>query len=161
LYSAFIGGSQDDRGIGIKVDDLGSVYLTGSTSSPKFPVYHAFQSSLTSAVASFVLVLNPAGTALQYSTLFGGTEASSTVPVGLAFDHNDSLWLAGATNSITLPTRRAYQPAFSGGRTAGFVAKFNTHRTGDASLIASSYFAAGRDVRPAGIDVDPQGRPSI
>ncbi|MBX3058397.1 MAG: PKD domain-containing protein [Anaerolineae bacterium] len=38
LYSTYLGGSDDDEGEGIAVDEQGDVYVTGETFSPAFPV---------------------------------------------------------------------------------------------------------------------------
>lgn len=44
LYSAYLGGRQDDFASGIAVDAAGSAYLTGQTLSTNFPVFNARQS---------------------------------------------------------------------------------------------------------------------
>ena len=64
-YSTYLGGR---RGSGIAVDRAGSVYLTGSTGSSEFPTTPgAFDRSYGFADA-FVTRLNPAGSALIYSS---------------------------------------------------------------------------------------------
>ena len=56
----------------IAVDETGNAYLTGSTSSANFPTTAgAFQTKLIGASNVFVAKLNPAGSQLIYSTLFG------------------------------------------------------------------------------------------
>jgi hypothetical protein len=43
IYSSFLGGSGSDTGQAIAVDQEGSAYVTGTTSSADFPTQHAFQ----------------------------------------------------------------------------------------------------------------------
>src|SRR4029077_11706034 len=72
-YSTYLGGSGQDQGNGIRVDSQGSAYVVGSTRSGDFPVtagsYQPFQRGGTNA---FVTKLNSSGSALVYSTYFGG-----------------------------------------------------------------------------------------
>lgn len=44
-YSSYLGGSSDENGYGIAVDEAGSIYVTGNTISSDFPLHHAFDSS--------------------------------------------------------------------------------------------------------------------
>jgi len=39
LYSSFLGGSRDDWGLGVAMNDSGDVYITGATGSSDFPVH--------------------------------------------------------------------------------------------------------------------------
>jgi hypothetical protein len=43
LYSSYLGGNEKDDGESIAIDNSGKVYLTGSTSSPDFPLIHPLQ----------------------------------------------------------------------------------------------------------------------
>src|ERR1035441_3638767 len=90
VYSTYLGGNGADRGYAIAVDSSGSAYVTGLTYSPNFPITSgAFQTVCApipnnsgETIASsncnsqdwnvFVTKLNPAGTALAYSTFLGG-----------------------------------------------------------------------------------------
>src|ERR1041384_7531293 len=78
-FSTFIGGNGSDRASGIAVDSAGNVYITGDTISTNFPVTPgAFQSAKAPFnFDAFVAKLNPAGTALIYSTYFGGANRDS------------------------------------------------------------------------------------
>ena len=71
-YSTFLGGSgdnSDDEGNGIAVDASGKAYVTGGTRSSNFPTTTgAFDTSHNGLADVFVTKLNPAGTALVYST---------------------------------------------------------------------------------------------
>lgn len=73
VYSTFLGGSDLDGGSGIAVDNTGSAYVTGSTSSPDFPTTAgAFDTTHNGDRDAFVTKLNPAGSSLVYSTFLGG-----------------------------------------------------------------------------------------
>jgi hypothetical protein len=73
VYSTFLGGSGNDSGIGIAVDSSGSAYVTGSTTSGNFPTVNPVQSQGNGIQNVFVAKLNPAGSALVYSTYLGGS----------------------------------------------------------------------------------------
>src|ERR1022692_533603 len=73
LYTTYVGGSQDQRGGPLAIDASGDVYITGSTTSPDFPTVAPLQASLYGPRNAFVAKLNPAGSALIYSTYLGGS----------------------------------------------------------------------------------------
>src|SRR5207237_5372206 len=74
LYSACLGGSAGDRGVGIAVDGAGGAYVTGVTGSADFPTTAgAFDTTYNGGFDAFVTRLNAAGSALAYSTFLGGT----------------------------------------------------------------------------------------
>src|SRR5438876_237457 len=76
VYSTYLGGSDFDEGKGIAVDATGSAYVTGRTFSTNFPTnLGAFQTTLN-FTAAFVTKLNPAGSALVYSTYLGGSRSA-------------------------------------------------------------------------------------
>jgi uncharacterized protein (TIGR03437 family) len=111
LYSTFLGGSAFDVVTALAVDAGGAVTLTGTTTSPDFPL------TLPPAIlpepgraAGFVAKLNPDGSRLVYSTLLGGSKATSVQAVAL--DSSGAAVLAGSTFSTDLPTTDgAFQPA--------------------------------------------------
>ena len=61
LFSTFIGGSDDDRGNDIKVDDEGNIYVVGETSSYNFPLERPIYSGYAGVTDGFVLKLNSTG----------------------------------------------------------------------------------------------------
>jgi hypothetical protein len=74
-YSTFLGGDDSEGGSGIAVDTSGSAYVTGSTSSGRYPTTPgAFDTTFNVSRASdgFVTKLDAAGSALAYSTFLGG-----------------------------------------------------------------------------------------
>jgi hypothetical protein len=78
--------------------------------------------SSSSQYDAFLTVVNPTGTAILFSTFFGGSQADTAQ--ALAVDNNGNVWLAGVTSSPDLPTTPGVkQPSLAGGQDA-FVAKF-------------------------------------
>ena len=73
VYSTYLGGNNVDEGNGIAVDATGNAYVTGYTASTNFPLHSPFRGSNTASVDAFVTKLNPAGSALVYSTYLGGS----------------------------------------------------------------------------------------
>jgi len=162
LYATYLGGSGDDLGLGIAVDDDGSAYVAGTTTSLNFPTTPAiFQPANAGSQDVFVTKLNRSGTELIYSTYLGGSGNEATVSaVGLAVDKNGNAYVTGNTTSSDFPTTPgAFQSAFAGGPSDTpldtFVTKLN--HTGTA-LIYSTYLGGsdGFDVGFA-ITVDDTG----
>ena len=96
VYCTYIGGTGDDFGSAITVDNQGNVYVTGSTSSNTFPVTAgAFQTSGSAFnyTTAFVLKLNPSGSALLYSTYLGGDAGARAA--GITVDSAGDAYVVG------------------------------------------------------------------
>ncbi len=129
-YSALFGGGQSTTlGYAIALDSSGDIFIAGYTYDPDFPTVNAFQNSLkgystTSGGAdAFVTKINPAGTALIYSTYLGGSNLDYAQ--GLAVDSTGAAWVTGQTQSSDFPVLNAAQPTL-GGSADAFVARFNS-----------------------------------
>ncbi|MEZ5355724.1 MAG: SBBP repeat-containing protein [Bryobacteraceae bacterium] len=119
-YVTYLGGSRDDRGIGIAAAPDGSVWVTGNTLSQDFPVSaDAAQKSYAGDTEreiqtmgdAFVAQLNPAGQTLTYSTYIGGS--ANDWGVGIALAANGAAYLSGGTSSLDFPaTPGAYQTRY-------------------------------------------------
>jgi len=138
LYSTYLGDSGTERGQGIAVDSLGNAYVTGRTSATDFPTTaDAFQSTLGGNSDAFVTKLNPAGSALLYSTYLGGifTDFGN----GIAVDAGANAYVTGVTLSTNFPTTAGAFQTTLGGATDAFVAKFAATATrGTTTGLASS-----------------------
>jgi Beta-propeller repeat len=112
VYATYLGGSASDVPAGMAVDSAGNVYLTGSTTSNDYPTLHAFQSTLANSQDVFITVLNATGTALLYSTYWGGTGTDSGAAI--AVDSTNNAYIVGATNSLDFPVIAPFQATFEG-----------------------------------------------
>jgi len=148
VYSTYIGGSIGDAGHGLALDSADNAYVIGTTASTDFPVTKgAYQSKNNAALSSdpidlstnaFVTKLNPAGSALVYSTYLGGS--GDGYGTGLALDKTGDAFIAGYTFGTDFPVtkgvfQRTNKAAANSGANA-FVTKLNP--TGSA-LVYSTY----------------------
>lgn len=157
VYSTFLGGSQNDVGWAIATDDAGSAYVAGTTDSGDFPTRNPLQSFR--GLDAFVLKLNPAGSALLFSSFLGGD--LTDIAYGIAVDSNHDVYVAGQTSSGDFPTSDgAFQHERVGDYDA-FVTKLHAALEspyGDTYSLAYSTLLAGIGQETAfGIAVDGDG----
>lgn len=162
-YSTYIGGASDDYIKDIALDSAGNVYVTGYTYSTNFPVVTgSYRTTSVGVPDIFVFKLNPAGTALIYSTYVGGSsnQTGNGTDYGnsIAVDASGNAFIAGTTGSTNFPVSNARQPAYGGGSSDAFVLKLNS--TGSA-LLFSTYHGGSADDFCNGIAVDSSGNPYL
>jgi len=160
-YSTFLGGSSYDFGGGIAVDASGNAYVAGFAQSSDFPTTPgAFQTTNGGGADAFVSKLNPAGSALIYSTYLGGSSLDDNG--GIAVDASGDAYVTGETSSTDFPTTPgAFQTTYGGGPCQGdfacgdkYVSKLNA--TGSA-LIYSTYLGGSGADWGSGIAIDGMG----
>ena len=156
LYSTYLGGDGDDAGVAITVDASGNGYLTGATYSSNFPLVSPLQRTYGGSADVFVSKLNPAGSALLYSTYLGGK--NDDISTAIAVDAQGNAHVAGFTGSSSdFPKVNAAQPRFGNADGLGFdafVAKLNP--AGSALLYSTFLGGNGRDFA-FGLALDSQG----
>ena len=79
-YSTYLGGSNNEFGLGISVGSDGKAYVTGYAASTDFPTESPIQGTMDGVSDAFVTKINASGSALVYSTFLGG---SGEVPADL------------------------------------------------------------------------------
>lgn len=154
VFSTYLGGRSTDLGYDIEVDDSGSVYVAGEAGSNNFPISpNAYDSTFGGLSDAFVAKFNPSGTAVVYSTFFGGNSFESGRSLGV--DGNGNVWMSGDTWSRDMPTRNPNQDTFAGFSDC-FVVKFNATGTG---ITYSTYLGGGGTGREWGhaLEVDANG----
>ena len=168
-YSTYLGGSVSDIGYGIAADSGGNAYVTGLAVSIDFPTtagaYQTTAPTNAGAGNAFVTKLNPAGSALVYSTYLGGSTVT-TCPhdfasgcrcadqgAGIAVDAAGHAYVAGWTCSTDFPTTLgAFQPTLHGLQNA-FATKLKSDGTG---LVYSTYLGGSDSEWGFGVAVDSQ-----
>ncbi|MBI3850749.1 MAG: SBBP repeat-containing protein [Verrucomicrobia bacterium] len=158
IYSTYLGGTGDDEGKGIAVDDAGSAYLTGFTASSDFPTVNPIQPFNAGGTSdAFVAKLGPSGCTLVYSTYLGGGGIDQGNAV--AVDAAGNAFVTGFTGSSGFPTTNAFQSTRGGsfGRDA-FVTKINP--AGSAMVYSTFLGGSGFD-QGIGIAVDSAGEACV
>lgn len=138
IYSTLFGGNDFDGGRGIAVDRNGTVFLTGYTKSPDFPLRNAVDRDLNGGCDAFLAAFAPSGRELVFSTYFGGNRSDSGENVALS--PNGDAVISGSTFSTDLPTPEAYDGSANGKQDA-FLAGFSP--AGDRLLYAT-YFGGNQ-----------------
>jgi hypothetical protein len=127
IYSTYLGGSAN----AIAVDATGNAYITGTDGNVAVTTPGAFQTSPVDGKDAFVTKLNPAGTALVYSTFLGtgrtDDHGTNRVANGVAVDATGNAYVTGTTDadSVFPTTPGVIQPAFVGNGNDSFVARIS------------------------------------
>ncbi len=151
-YSSYLGGSGFDHGNAVAIDAAGNIYVAGGTGSANFTTANAAQSNFGGAFDCFIAKLNPSGSALIYSTYFGGSGGDACL--GMALDSSGNVYLTGFTTSLNFPSAGPIQQSFGGGPSDAFVAKLNAN---GSSLAYSSYLGGSGSDIGNGLVVDANG----
>jgi hypothetical protein len=137
VFATFLGGGlQSDRVKGIAVDSTGNIYAAGQTENGGFPTTAgAFDQTFNGNHDGFLTKFNPSGSALVYSTLFGGTGKDEPFAIGIGTD--DSAFIAGETFS---PNTFPLKNSITGNNGTIFVTRFNPNAT---ALVFSTLLGQG------------------
>ncbi|MGB9454789.1 MAG: SBBP repeat-containing protein [Bryobacteraceae bacterium] len=169
IYFSYIGGSDVDVPQAMVLDANGDVYLTGTTTSPDFPmvgnsIVPTFPTVPTTTISTptvaltetFVLELNPAlygEVSLLYSTYLGGSEGNS-YGNAIDLDQAGNIYVVGTTLAGDFPvTANAYQTGLWGGQDT-FLTEINT---GTATPLYSTLLGGELDDDGRGVAVAANG----
>ncbi len=159
-YSTYLGGSglpaeptySGDKANALAVDAAGDAYVSGAAYSVDFPItsgaYQTTNHAANGGSNAFVTKLNPAGTALVYSTYLGGSGSSvgdnGDFANAIALDATGNAYVTGDAFSTDFPvTPGAFQstnPAAASESPDAFVTKLNANGT---ALVYSTYLGGG------------------
>ena len=156
LYSGFLGGVQQDEGLGIAVDRDGNAYLAGRTQSPAatFPAAGGPDLSYNGGNADgFVAKVNAEGTELVYAGYIGG--ALFEIASAVAVDDDGHAYVTGYTNSNqdSFPISGGPMQTWSGSEDA-FLTKVSP--TGE-ELVYSGFLGGLGAERGTAIALDASG----
>lgn len=152
-YATYLGGSEDDNGWAIDIDEDGNAYVTGWTASSDFPTTTlAYDTSFNGVNDTFAVKLNADGSDLDYATLLGGGHIDWGR--GIAVDGTNNAYLTGLTWSTDFPTTTLAFDTSLDGLADAFVVKLNA----DGSDLTYATFLGGSDQDEGwSIDVDGSG----
>lgn len=133
LFSALIGGNDQDGITGVALDDHNNIYVSGYTASSDLPatanairkkVELAEKGGFENGMDLFLAKVNDSGTALLYLSYIGG---GSYLSSDLIWTRPGRLMIYGSTNTKSLPlSDRAYFRESKGERD-GFISIFNSN----------------------------------
>jgi len=153
VYATYLGGNNVDEGNAIAVDAAGAAYVTGYTASTDFPVASPFRGSNAGSVDAFVTKINPAGSALVYSTYLGGS--GTDYGTGIAVDSSGSAYVTGPVASEDFPLANPIDNTLgSHAVDDAFVAKFSP---AGSALVYSTYLGGGSEDAPYALAIDQAG----
>jgi Abnormal spindle-like microcephaly-assoc'd, ASPM-SPD-2-Hydin/Beta-propeller repeat/Cep192 domain 4 len=156
VYSTFLGGTRGEEGNSVGVDSQGNVYVGGETGSSDFPISKAaIQTKLKGGTYygdGFIAKIDSTGSALLYSTYFGGSGDDSVN--ALATDSSGDAYIAGVTTSSDLFTTSGSPQTRYADNGDAFVAEINPQGTG---AVYSTYLGGGGYDYANSIAVDSTG----
>jgi hypothetical protein len=113
IYSTYLGGTKDDRPKNMVVNK-GTAIVIGFTESNDFPTHNQTTTKVSGEIDAFITILNPNGSSLLYSNLFGGN--GDDFFEGIALGKDGSITVSGGSNSTNITTKNELQNTFKGGR---------------------------------------------
>jgi len=148
-YSTYLAGRHGVSSNTIAADNFGNAYVAGWSVSSDFPLVNPVQ--FFGSGSAFVTELNSNGSALIFSTFFGGSQFTNANAI--AVDDPGNIYVGGQTQSADFPIVNPVQAAF-GGVIDGFILKLNP---GGAGIAYSTYLGGSKADIIYGIAVDPAG----
>jgi hypothetical protein len=141
LYSTFLGGTDNEAGKGIAVDDMwsGDIYVVGDTCSSDFPTSTGAYDKVFGYCDAFVTRINTSGNGLNdlvYSTYLGG--GSGDWGDAIVCSASGHAFVTGTTDSADFPVSIDAIDKSRNGRDA-FITVIRTELTGSSSLSYSTY----------------------
>lgn len=150
-YSTPLGGTARDIAKAVAVDSQGNT-IVGGLSASNFPTVNFVQRFNRGAFDAFIFKLNPAGDALLFSTLLGGT--ADDMLRDLVVDDAGDIHAVGETRSLNF---RFKSPAFQVGNAGGLDAFYLKLRGDGSELLACSNYGGKADDSASGVAVGADG----
>ena len=150
LWSTYLGGSDNDAGYALALDDSANVYITGGTRSSNFPTTAGVLKPIYNGgkADGYITKIKKDGTAILQSTFWGTTGYDQTYFVQL--DKHNNVYVVGQTEGVMPVSAGVYNNPNSG----QFITKMNDSLN---TLIFSTVFGNGNgqpNISPSAFLVD-------
>ena len=132
VFSTYLGGSGNEVGYGIAVDNDQNVYITGETPSSNFPAKNGFQVNYGGNTDGFITKLSADGKNLLYSSFFGGTATDGLSAIAVN-DKHEAYIIGGTESSGLYCSENA----------------FNSNRIGKQDIFIAKVNAVGNELEYA------------
>ena len=163
VFSTYVGGASRATTPGgsgetifdVAIDSAGNIYVAGMTGSTDFPTVDAFQANHAGNGDAFVTKIDSAGSAFVYSSYLGGPSDEGGYAIGI--DSAGNAYVAGAATASGFPTAGAFQSAYGGGTTDGFITKISGGGATPAPAPSVSFISPNQGPTSGGTSVTIQG----
>lgn len=155
-YASYLGGSLNEHGCGVSVDDDCALYIAGDTLSLDFPVTPGtFDTTHNGDVDSFVAKIVGIGNAMLWATYIGGTLGD--FGHGVIVTAAGETYITGGTSSTDYPVTAGAYDTSHNGKNDVFVTRLNA--TGTALIYSTFIGGTGGEgsLGGQGIAVDASG----
>jgi len=154
IYSTFLGGLNNDNGYGIRVDGLGTVYVTGDTKSLDFPTtISAFDTDYNGGDRdAFITKLDTSGSNLVFSSYIGGNFHDYGADVVL--DTAGDAFVIGYTGSPDFPVSLTAFDRLLNSGTAIYILKIQNN---GSDIIYSTFLEGSLFQVARSADIDLSG----
>jgi photosystem II stability/assembly factor-like uncharacterized protein len=149
MYTTYLGGNGLSEALGLAIDSGGNAYVTGYVSGTFPTTVGSYQPALASEFDSFVTKLNPTGSALVYSTFYGGNDFEEGVAITV--DGAGNAYVIGDSSSRNLVTTPGAVQTTNGGGADQFVIRLNPS---GSSLGYATYLGGGGSEIALGLALD-------
>ncbi len=164
-YATYLGGTKDEQGLAIAIDNGGSAYITGSTTSTDLPVTNPLvdangnaESALLGAQDVFIARLTPTGSGITMMAYLGGAASEQGNAIVLDQSGKGDIYIAGTTQSLDFPLLPAAPPAalvvgqtsYGGGTSDAFVTMINGASFPQAQLTPTTLNFGSQNVGGTG-----------
>ena len=153
-YSTYLGGTQGNNSVnGIALDAAGFIYVIGTTNAGDFPLTDSgYAQTLYGTQDAFLSKIDLNSTSLVYSTYMGGEliDEGRSIAVGT----NGKVYFGISTNSTQFPMEGPGYRQTSPGGTDIVVGMMDMTKSGEASLVYSTYFGGSDNDEVRRISLD-------
>jgi len=147
-------------------DSLGNIYVVGHTEKETYLFKNGY-SSICGYVynhpVGYLTKINPETQEVLYSTCFGhgtGSYEAPVYPLGVAASPDGLAYIVGDSLSSSFPLKNAFL-AESGGDNSGFLTVFDTNKSGEDSLLVSTFLPCKtqsfKSEHPRSVALDNEG----